>query len=296
MDPPVFDGVGDDGFLPDVGPIEAEADETPVQLTPPSVTDAIDGNPTVTFSPAQDEVPPVFPLLDKAEPPNATEIQWTATDFAGNLSTAKQRIFIVDTTNPVVTVSFPDGSSQTTSSLNGKAVTFVVDVNDIFQPPFTCETAPGVPIDSGDLFPVGDTTVTCTATDTWGNNGSGSATVTVAFEYLASGISGKTSGKTGSSFPFTWAWTDDSGTPQTVSDQRLSIEPGACPGDGLDAQDPGKSGLRQDTGGSYIYNLQAVDPSTQEPWVISQNSGDPFCFTVSLPTGESQFIGLTIRP
>lgn len=296
MDPPVFEDVGDDGFLPDVGPIEARAEKTPVQLTPPSVTDAIDGNPTVTFSPAQNEVPPVFPLLDKAEPPNATEIQWTATDFAGNLSTARQRIFIVDTTDPVVTVSFPDGRSQTTNSLGGKAVTFVVDVNDIYQTPFTCESAPGVPVDSGDLFPVGDTTVTCTATDTWDNTASNSATVTVAFKYLASGILGKASGKTGSSFPFTWSWTDDSGTPQTVSDQTLSIEPGTCPGDGDGAQDPGKSGLRQDTDGSYIYNLQAVDPSTLEPWVIEQNSGDPFCFTVSLPTGESQSIGLTIRP
>jgi hypothetical protein len=120
--------------------------------------------------------------------------------------------------------------------------------------------------------------------------------VTLVFQYSSSGISGKSSGKTGSSFPLEWAWTDSSGTPLTVSEQTLSIKPGSCPAIGAGAQDPGSSGLRQDADGKYIYNLQAVNPSTGEPWVIETRSGEPFCFTVSLPTEESQSKSLTIRP
>ena len=229
-------------------------------------------------------------------------ITWCATDFALNTSTIEQSVIIADTIPPVVTITFlpePDGDTQITNSLSGKNVSFDVDVDDIFpstSDPVSCTTSSGVPVESGDLFPLGETTVTCDAWDTSTNMGTGSATVTVDFEYLPSGISGKTSGKTGSSFPLSWAWTDDTLTPQTVSDQTLTIERGTCPGDGRDAQDPGKSGLRQDGDGSYLYNLQAVDPSTGEPWVIEQNKGDPFCFTVTPPRGEPQYIDLTIRP
>jgi hypothetical protein len=299
LEAPVISCKDSDGNDCDVlPPIEQEADavETQVTLIAPQVTDPdnIDPDPAVnayldanctTPAPAQ------FPL-------GTTVITWCATDFAGNTSTIEQSIIIKDRTPPVVTVNFPDGSSQITNSLSGEYVSFEVNVDEIFPDAasIACETAPDSPISSGDLFPVGDTTVTCYASDTSGNQGSGSATVKIVFEYLPSGITGKTSGKTGSSFPLAWAWTDDNLTPLTVSDQTLTIERGTCPGDGFSAQDPGKSGLRQDTDGSYLYNLQAVDPSTNEPWVIEQNKGDPFCFTVAPPAGDPQFINLTIRP
>jgi hypothetical protein len=283
---PTFDDAVD-GFLPDIGPVEATATNTPVTLPPPALDDDIDDTPTAT-SDAPD--PAEFPL-------GTTEIVWTATDFTGNESTAKQRVIVQDATAPVVTVSFPGGSSQDTDSLGGKAVNFDVDIDDIFPDAssVTCETAPGVPVTSGDNFPVGDTTVTCMAADTSGNIGSGSATVTVLFKYSSSGISGKTSGKTGSSFPLEWAWTDGNGTPVAVSAQTLSIEPGECPMSGSGAQDPGSSGLRQNSDNSFVYNLQAVDPATGGNLPASRPSS-PYCFTVSLPTGEFQDLTINVRP
>ena len=220
-----------------------------------------------------------------------------------NFATATQTLIVQDTTDPKITM--PANIVRQTSTLSGLEISFEVTATDAVgvQSIDCVETSTNAAIDpAGYLFPVGPTVVTCTATDTSGNpqvagnsTATGEFTVTVEFQYSSSGISGKSSGKTGSSFPLAWAWTDDSGTPQTVSEQMLSIEPGGCPADGNEAQDPGQSGLRQNTDGTYNYNLQAIDPSTQEPWVIVEKSGDPFCFTVSLPTGESESKGLTIR-
>jgi hypothetical protein len=301
-DAPVITCIDDEGLECDVlPPIEKQATgvETPVTLTAPLATDPddIDPNPSVaayTDASCVTPAPTEFPL-------GTTEITWCATDFAGNTSTIQQSITIVDTTPPGVTVEFVDGDQQFTDIQDGKNVDFTVDVDDIFPDPdptsISCETSPGVPVESGDLFQLGSTTVTCYALDTSENEGVGSATVDIKFVYAESPISGKQSGKTGSSFPLEWAWLDGLGTKLTVSSQELLIERGTCSVTvGVAALDPGSSGLRQDADGTYLYNYQAIDPETQEPWVISQNKGDPFCFRVALPTGETKEIDLTIRP
>jgi hypothetical protein len=295
---PVFTCVDGDGNPCDVLPPieqEAEADKTPVTLITPLVSDPgnIDPDPAINAyldANCQTPAPAEFPL-------GTTVITWCATDFAGNTSTIQQSIVITDNTPPVVTVSFPEGNSQDTNSLSGKNVSFDVTVDDIFPDAASvaCETAPDSPVSSGDLFPVGYTTVTCYASDTSGNPGSGSATVEVVFQYAASGISGKTSGKTGSSFPLQWSWTDDSIIPITVPEQLLTIERGACPGNGIDAQYPGSSGLRQGSDGSYLYNLQAVDPETGED-LFAERPSTPYCFTVRLKTGEFQDLTIDLRP
>jgi len=117
----------------------------------------------------------------------------------------------------------------------------------------------------------------------------------VLFEFTPSGISGKASGKSGSSFPLAWSW-NEGGTPVSVASQSLTIttESGACPATGKNAEDPGSSGIREQSDGSYVYNLQAIDPSTGEN-LPAARGGSPYCFTVSLPTGESQNLTLTIR-
>ena len=300
LEAPVISGVID-GFLPDVEE-EATAVDTPVTLTPPTLSDDIDNSPTVT---SDAPVPVEFPL-------GTTIITWTARDFSGNESTALQRIIIVDTTNPVVTVSFPDGNTQKTNSLSGKEVTFEVDIDDIFPLASTimCSAA-GSPVTSPALLPVGFTTVTCSAEDTSGNMGEGSATVEIVLEYLGSGISGKDSGKTGSSLPLVWSWLVDS-APASVAMQNILIdtESRVCPCDGIDpslcpaeyslanavsAEDPGSSGIQLLADGSYQYNLQAVDPSTQEPLFAARPS-TPYCFEVNLPTGEFQQKTFNVRP
>lgn len=277
--------------------IEALADPMLIDLVEdyrPLFSDTIDDNPILTVVPDQTS----FGL-------GTFDLVWTATDFAGNFATATQTLIVQDTTDPEITM--PADIVRQTNSLSGLEISFPVTATDeVGVQSIDCvETGTTTPaIDpAGYLFPVGPTLVTCTATDTSGNpvtaagsTATGEFKVTVEFQYSSSGISGKASGKTGSVFPLEWAWTDESGTPQTVSEQTLSIEPDGCPADGNEAQDPGQSGLRQDSDGNYIYNLKAIDPSTQEPWVIVKKSGDPYCFTVALPTGESQSKGLTIRP
>jgi hypothetical protein len=78
-----------------------------------------------------------------------------------------------DTTKPVVTV--PSNISTTTTNPLGKAVTFTATANDNVDGALTPTCNPS----SGSTFPLGTTSVTCTATDQAGNTGSASFTVTV---------------------------------------------------------------------------------------------------------------------
>jgi hypothetical protein len=86
-----------------------------------------------------------------------------------------------------------------------------------------------------------------------------------------------------------------------VSEQTLSIKRGPCTASGSNPQGPGSSGLRQDTDGTYNYNLQAVEPPEGTNWENIPNGGEAFCFRVALTrngvlTGEFQQKQLTIRP
>jgi hypothetical protein len=80
---------------------------------------------------------------------------------------------VEDTTDPVVTV--PEDMTVEATSSAGAVVTFEVsatdDVDGTLTP--TCDS------DSGDTFPLGDTTVRCTATDRSGNEGSDSFVIHV---------------------------------------------------------------------------------------------------------------------
>ena len=98
---------------------------------------------------------------------------WTATDNCGNFTTATQTVTIQDTTPPVLTVPEDIVVKQETPA--GTVVEFVVTAADI------CDAAPAVVCDppSGSTFPVGTTTVTCTATDASGNVATASFTVRV---------------------------------------------------------------------------------------------------------------------
>jgi large repetitive protein len=78
-----------------------------------------------------------------------------------------------DTTAPVVNVSGPQYVEATSSS--GAVVTYTASANDNLDGAITptCSKA------SGTLFPLGQTTVTCSATDAHNNTGSNTYTVTV---------------------------------------------------------------------------------------------------------------------
>lgn len=104
-----------------------------------------------------------------------TLVSCTSTDSSDPpvVHTGSFHIKVVDTTSPVVTV--PSDISVTTTDPNGTAVTFSASANDDVDGPITPTCSPA----SGATFPVGSTTVTCSATDAHNNTGSASFHVTV---------------------------------------------------------------------------------------------------------------------
>src|SRR5262249_27471026 len=105
-----------------------------------------------------------------------TTVTCTAADAAGNTASKSFTVTVTaqpDTTPPVVTV--PANITAEATSPAGAGVTYSASApRNVGGPvPVTCTPA------SGSTFPLGTTTVTCTATDKAGNVGSASFTVTV---------------------------------------------------------------------------------------------------------------------
>ncbi len=101
-------------------------------------------------------------------------VTYTASDAAGNTTTAIRTVRVVDTTPPAFD-QFPVDILMEAMADGTVVVTFVATATDVSGevPAVTC-----VP-PSGTAFPVGTTSVTCTATDAAGNSVSRSFDVTV---------------------------------------------------------------------------------------------------------------------
>jgi len=100
-----------------------------------------------------------------------TTITWTATDTSGNSASATQTVTIVDTTSPSITA--PDSVTAEATSADSNIVVLGNPVSsDLVDTPSISNDAP-------DVFPLGETTITWTATDTSGNSASAIQTVTV---------------------------------------------------------------------------------------------------------------------
>lgn len=129
-----------------------------------TASDLVSGSHTVTCSPASGST---FAL-------GFTTVTCRATDAAGNTGTATFTIEVQDQTKPIVTV--PADIVAEATGANGAAVTWIgVTANDDVSGPLdaTCTT------ESGAVFPLGITTVTCSAADSAGNVGDNAFTVTV---------------------------------------------------------------------------------------------------------------------
>jgi hypothetical protein len=104
-----------------------------------------------------------------------TPVSCTATDARGNFSSAGFNVVVSDIGDPSISVTPPLATEATSPS--GAVVNYSVDANDNsgVAPTITCGGH-----EPGSNFPIGTTTVTCTATDGAGNNtDSGPFTVTV---------------------------------------------------------------------------------------------------------------------
>ena len=141
----------------------------------------------------------IYPLGD-------TLVTCSATDSAGNTGSGSFTITVVDTTAPDVSV--PADISQEATGPGGAPVAFTASAQDLVDGSVetTCDH------DAGDTFALGETLVTCSATDTAGNTGSGSFTITVvdttAPDLLLFDVTAEATGPAGAIVTFTAAATD----------------------------------------------------------------------------------------
>ena len=139
-----------------------------VSYGPATATDLVDGTAdTVSCIPASGSA---FPL-------GITTVTCTATDQAGNTGSAQFTVEVQDQNKPIVYVPSAvnvsaTGPSGATYSWLSEQVYAVDDVDGLL--PATCDWAPG------DTFPIGTTTVTCSAADKAGNKADNTFAITVA--------------------------------------------------------------------------------------------------------------------
>ncbi|HXV38667.1 MAG TPA: HYR domain-containing protein [Nitrosopumilaceae archaeon] len=153
-------------------------DTTPPQLTVPKdvVSEATDptlnivqiGDATAFDTIGVDSVtnnsPDAFPI-------GLTTVTWTAKDTSGNIGNATQTITVRDTTSPMITA--PSDITVEAASLSGNTI-FIGEANasDITGISSIKNDAPSV-------FPLGETTITWTATDQSGNSAQATQKITV---------------------------------------------------------------------------------------------------------------------
>jgi hypothetical protein len=145
-------------------PVEATSSAGAAVTFGASATDTVDGNRPVNCNPASGST---FSI-------GATTVNCTAGDTSGNNATGTLTVTVTDA-GPSVTM--PPTQTTEANGPTGARVTYAPaplgsDVVDGALP-VTCNKA------SGSIFPLGQTTVTCTATDSKGSSATGSFVVNV---------------------------------------------------------------------------------------------------------------------
>ena len=110
------------------------------------------------------DAPEFFPLGE-------TIVTWTSTDIAGNTASTEQRIILIDETSPVLQlpedlVVEATSSDQNEVSLGDATATDNIDIASVTN-------------DAPDTFPLGETVVTWTVTDSSGNSATAAQTVSI---------------------------------------------------------------------------------------------------------------------
>ncbi|GAA1644036.1 HYR domain-containing protein [Catellatospora bangladeshensis] len=130
-----------------------------------SAQDAVDGAITPTCAPAAGST---FPL-------GTTEVTCTATDSAHNTATGTFTVTVADTTPPAITGTPADITTEATGPAGADVSFTPPTATDLVDGTVAVDCAPA----SGGSFPVGATTVTCSARDAAGNTATSAFQVTV---------------------------------------------------------------------------------------------------------------------
>jgi len=111
------------------------------------------------------DAPEVFPLGE-------TIVTWTATDSSGNSASDSQQISVIDTTIPSI-IAPNDIQVEIYDKLGVEIDTGIPTSDDVI------DSQPTITNDAPEVFPLGETIVTWTATDSSGNSASATQTITV---------------------------------------------------------------------------------------------------------------------
>jgi hypothetical protein len=159
----VRDSVGPSLTLPEDITAEATSASGAAVTYAASAADVVDPNPSFGCVPASGAT---FPL-------GTSTVSCTGTDNSGNTTTDTFDVTVQDTTAPALTV--PADIDAEATSAAGAAVSYTASATDLVDPAPVVLCAPA----SGSTFPMGTTSVSCTATDANGNTSSGSFNVVV---------------------------------------------------------------------------------------------------------------------
>jgi hypothetical protein len=205
--------------------------------------DDVDGPVDVTCAPVSGST---FRLGD-------TTVNCSATDATGNEATGSFVVTVEDTTAP--TLNLPADMTRLATSAAGVVVNFTASATDLVDGSVTpiC-----VPI-SGSIFPLGTTTVNCSATDAAGNEATGSFSVTVhRYSGVLSPIkSGSSVFKAGSTVPVKFQLTDANGAFVTDAIARIYLRH-------LDGGDPEGELIAVSTSAATAGNLFRYDSSANQ--------------------------------
>lgn len=150
--------------VPDNQVLEATGPNGATATFTATAVDLVDGTFDATCTPASGSI---FPL-------GSTQVDCSAMDKHGNLSDTKSFAVIVqDTTPPSMTL--PADITAEATGPDGATVSYATSATDLVDGAVVPSCTPA----SGSVFPLGATTVSCSATDAHGNTASGSFSVNV---------------------------------------------------------------------------------------------------------------------